>query len=130
MTPTVWPARYGPVLDELPLPDDELLLLAELLLAELLLADELLVADDVLVAEVLLVVDDAPPAPVVASMPPSGPLLLAWQLALVLPPAGQQTFEVAPSTTRQKSPSAQSSLPVVGSVGVAETSRLQRWPSP
>lgn len=131
---------YGPVLDELPLPDelllDALLLLDELLLDALVLLDALLVAVEVLEVEppdvvaaadvTVAVVGAAPPVP----RPPE-----IWQLGLSLAPlfAGQQISELPPSksfeTQTRFALVSQSSLPVVGSPGVAETLRSQRWPS-
>jgi hypothetical protein len=141
MAPAVRVARYGPVLDELPLPEELLLLADELLL----LADELLLlADELPLEALLLAVEVLVPAPVVAAdvtavvgaAPPVPGLLPRWQLGFSLAPlfAGQQTSEVVPSTSfeTQTRPAlvSQSSLPVVRSLGVAETLRSQRWPSP
>jgi hypothetical protein len=102
---------------------------------EVLVPAEVLVALDV--AAEVLVAADVVPAPVVAAAdmlapPPSPPP--TWQFGFVLAPTGQQMSELPSSTvfdvqTRPRLVS-QSSLPVVGSVGVAETLRSQRWPSP
>jgi hypothetical protein len=133
---------YGPVLDELPLVD-ELLLLADELLLDALLLEALLLLDELLVAVEVLVLE---PADVVAAAdvtvadvgaaPPVPSPLLRWQLGFSLAPlfAGQQMSELPPSTSFETqtrfAPVSQSSLPVVGSLGVAETLRSQRWPSP
>jgi hypothetical protein len=78
------------------------------------------VAPDVVVAAV---VDVLLPPPV----PPP-----IWQFGLSLAPAGQQMSELPRSSPfdLQIRPVAQSVLADVGSSGVAETFRSQRWPSP
>jgi hypothetical protein len=143
MTSAARRARYGPVLDELPLPD-ELLLLAELLLlleallleALLLLDELLLVAVEVLLPEPADVVAAADVAVAVGGAPPVPSPLARWQFGFSLAPlfAGQQMSALPPSTSFETqtrfAPTSQSSLPVVGSLGVAETLRSQRWPSP
>jgi hypothetical protein len=135
MTPAARAARYGPVLDELPLVDelllaDELLLLAEELLPAVAVL-EVEPADVVVVAaDVTAVVGAAPPVPFPLPLP-------RWQFGFWLAPlfAGQQMSEFTPLSTSfetQTRPAlvSQSSLPVVRSLGVAETLRSQRWPSP
>jgi hypothetical protein len=81
-------------------------------------------------AEVVAAADVVAPA-VASTIPPSS-LLPIWQFGFSLAPLGQQMSELPPrmSFDVQNRSGPQSSLPVVGSLGVAAVLRSQRWPSP
>jgi hypothetical protein len=104
---------------------------------EVLVPVEVPVPVEVLVpVEVPVPVEVVAPDVVVAAvvemlLPPPVPPPI-WQFRLSLAPAGQQMSELPRSSAfdTQIRPVAQSALAVVGSSGVAETFRSQRWPSP